>query len=322
MKNILVTGGAGFIGSNLVEDLLENGYHVRILDNYSSGSRDNLVQFRSFSNFDAFEGDIRDLHSCMQACNDMDAVIHLAALGSVPRSIAEPINSNENNISGTLNMLVAAKEKNIQRFVCASSSSVYGNKTTDLTVKPRSENDFPNPVSPYAITKYGLELYARQFYHLYGLKTIAIRFFNVFGKRQNPESQYAAVIPIFITKLLKGERPTIYGDGSTSRDFTHVSNVIEGCKLALNADERAYGEVFNLACGSSITLNELYYAIQKELGSDIEPNYAEERKGDIKFSFADITKANELLGYTMKTSFESGIKKTVQWYKDQFKYNA
>ena len=237
MKNILITGGAGFIGSNLVEDLLVNGYSVRVLDNYSSGNRENLASFQSYEGFEAMEGDIRDLHCCIQACKDMDAVIHLAALGSVPRSIAEPLNSNENNINGTLNMLVAAKEQHIQRFVCASSSSVYGNKGNDELVRPRSELDFPNPVSPYAITKYGLELYARQFYHLYGLKTIAIRFFNVFGKRQNPYSQYAAVIPIFITKLLRGEQPTIFGDGSTSRDFTHVSNVISGCKLALNAGE-------------------------------------------------------------------------------------
>ncbi len=319
MKNILITGGAGFIGSNLVEDLVVNGYSVRVLDNYSSGNRENLASFQSYEGFEAMEGDIRDLHCCIQACKDMDAVIHLAALGSVPRSIAEPLNSNENNINGTLNMLVAAKEQQIQRFVCASSSSVYGNKGNDELVRPRSELDFPNPVSPYAITKYGLELYARQFYHLYGLKTIAIRFFNVFGKRQNPYSQYAAVIPIFITKLLRGEQPTIFGDGSTSRDFTHVSNVISGCKLALNAGDNAYGEVFNIACGSSITLNDLFFAIQQELGSKILPNYELERKGDIKFSYADISKAKQILNYNVVTSFENGIKDTVSWYVEQFK---
>lgn len=311
-----MTGGAGFIGSNLVEDLLDSGYEVRVLDNYSSGKRENLESLKSNASLEIIEADIRDLHSCMTACKGMHAVIHLAALGSVPRSIAEPINSNENNISGTLNMLVAAKESSILRFICASSSSVYGNKS-DEVVRPRAETDFPNPVSPYAITKYGLELYARQFYHIYGLNTITLRFFNVFGKKQNPYSQYAAVIPIFIANILKGTRPTIYGDGLTSRDFTHVSNVIKACKLSLESNETAFGEVFNIACGSSISLNDLYQAIQGELDSNITPEYAPARQGDIKFSYANIDKAKNILNYEMVTPFDEGIRQTVAWYRQQ-----
>ncbi|HRI01609.1 MAG TPA: SDR family oxidoreductase [Saprospiraceae bacterium] len=322
MNQILVTGGAGFIGSNLVEGLLNAGHHVRVLDNFSSGNRSNLSEFRDRSDFEIMEGDIRDLHCCLQAMKDMDAVIHLAALGSVPRSISEPINSNENNVSGTLNMLVAARDSKIKRFICASSSSVYGNsKSDDGLIKPRDENHFPAPVSPYAITKYALELYSRQFYHLYGIPTIALRFFNVFGKKQNPYSQYAAVIPIFIDLLLQGKQATIYGDGQTSRDFTHVDNVVHACKLCLEADEKAFGEVFNIACGDSITLNELYASLARELNSDLSPIYAPERKGDIKFSYANIEKAKNLLNYTAQLSFEEGIKKTVPWYVEQFSRN-
>ncbi|HMS29609.1 MAG TPA: NAD-dependent epimerase/dehydratase family protein [Saprospiraceae bacterium] len=317
-EKVLVTGGSGFIGSNLVEVLLDHGYNVRILDNFSSGSRDNISEFNHIPEFEIMEGDIRDLHCCLQAIKDVDSVIHLAALGSVPRSISEPINSNENNVSGTLNMLVAARDSKIRRFVCASSSSVYGN-SSQFGAQPvqKKETDFPAPVSPYAITKYALELYARQFYHLYGLPTIALRFFNVFGKKQNPFSQYAAVIPIFIHQLLRGESPTIFGDGSTSRDFTHVDNVTKACVQCLTAPREAFGQVFNVACGDSITLSQLYDAIRTELGSNIKPQYASERQGDIKFSMADIQKARDILAYNPELSFEQGIKKTVRWYVHQ-----
>lgn len=316
MAKILITGGAGFIGSNLAEAMLKEQHDVRILDNFSSGRRENIVEFQNLPNFEIMEGDIRDLHCCLQACDHIDAVFHMAALGSVPRSISEPINSNENNISGTLNMLVAAKEKKVDRFISASSSSVYGNRDA-MDLSPRKETDFPSPISPYAITKYGIELYSSQFYKLYGLKTICLRFFNVFGKKQNPDSQYAAVIPLFISKLMRHEIPSIFGDGMTSRDFTHVSNVIHACNLCLSAPENAFGEVFNAACGSSISLNTLYEAIAKELSTDVKPLYAPERKGDIKYSIADITKAEQILNYKAITSFNDGIKQTVDWFKSK-----
>lgn len=315
MSNYLVTGGAGFIGSNLVERLLDEGHHVRILDNFSTGKRENLLQFSNNNKFELLEGDIRDLHYCQTACKDIDYVLHEAALGSVPRSIAEPINSNANNVDGTLNMLVAAKDAKIKRFVCASSSSVYGNPSDISPDTPRNEDMREGPLSPYAITKFAMELYARRFYSIYGLETVVLRYFNVFGRRQNPYSQYAAVIPLFVSKLLKDESITIFGDGETSRDFSYVENVIHANLLACTASREAAGQVFNIACGQRVTLNQMYFKISQLLEKNIKPNYTNERAGDIKHSLANISKAQLVLGYFPIYQFDEGIEQTIEWYK-------
>jgi UDP-N-acetylglucosamine/UDP-N-acetylgalactosamine 4-epimerase len=315
MPNYLVTGGAGFIGSNLVERLLDEGHYVRVLDNFSTGKRENLLQFSNNHKFELLEGDIRDLHYCQTACKDIDYVLHEAALGSVPRSIAEPINSNANNVDGTLNMLVAAKDAKIKRFVCASSSSVYGNPSDISPDTPRNEDMREGPLSPYAITKFAMELYARRFYSIYGLETVVLRYFNVFGRRQNPYSQYAAVIPLFVSKLLKDEPITIFGDGETSRDFSYVENVIHANLLACMAPKEAAGQVFNIACGQRVTLNQMYFKISQLLGKGIKPNYTNERAGDIKHSLANISKAQRVLGYMPLYQFSEGIEQTIEWYK-------
>jgi UDP-N-acetylglucosamine 4-epimerase len=316
MANYLVTGGAGFIGSNIVERLLHDGHFVRVLDNFSNGKRENIYEFEKKTNFELIEGDVRDLHICQTACKDIDFVLHQAALGSVPRSIAEPINSNANNVDGTLNMLVAAKDSNVKRFVSASSSSVYGNNPNISADMPRNEEMRENPLSPYAITKFAMELYAKRFYSIYGLETIVLRYFNVFGKRQNPHSQYAAVIPIFAKKLMNNEQVTIFGDGEQSRDFSFVENVIHANLLACQAPSNAAGEVFNIACGERITLNNVYNKVAELLEKDLKPIYKEDRPGDIKHSLADISKAKTLLGYQPLYSFYEGIEKTISWYKD------
>jgi UDP-N-acetylglucosamine 4-epimerase len=316
MANYLVTGGAGFIGSNIVERLLHDGHFVRVLDNFSNGKRENIYEFEKKTNFELIEGDVRDLHICQTACKNIDFVLHQAALGSVPRSIAEPINSNANNVDGTLNMLVAAKDSNVKRFVSASSSSVYGNNPNISADMPRNEEMRENPLSPYAITKFAMELYAKRFYSIYGLETIVLRYFNVFGKRQNPHSQYAAVIPIFAKKLMNNEQVTIFGDGEQSRDFSFVENVIHANLLACQAPSNAAGEVFNIACGERITLNNVYNKVAELLEKDLKPIYKEDRPGDIKHSLADISKAKTLLGYQPLYSFYEGIEKTISWYKD------
>ncbi len=316
MSNFLVTGGAGFIGSNIVERLLNDGHYVRVLDNFSNGKRENILEFDRNPRFELVEGDVRDLHTCQTACKDIEYVLHQAALGSVPRSIAEPINSNANNVDGTLNMLFAAKDAKIRRFVSASSSSVYGNNLKISPDLPRNEEMRENPLSPYAITKFAMELYAKRFYNIYGLETIVLRYFNVFGKRQNPHSQYAAVIPIITKKLLNNETFTIFGDGSQSRDFSYVDNVIHANILACKASKSAAGEVFNIACGQRITLNEVYNTIAKILNNELKPIYANDRPGDIKHSLADISKSKELLSYEPVYNFYEGIDKTIKWYKE------
>lgn len=315
MANYLVTGGAGFIGSNIVERLLQDGHFVRVLDNFSNGKRENIYEFEKETNFELIEGDVRDLHICQTACKDIDFVLHQAALGSVPRSIAEPINSNANNVDGTLNMLVAAKDSKVKRFVSASSSSVYGNNPKISADMPRNEEMRENPLSPYAITKFAMELYAKRFYSIYGLETIVLRYFNVFGKRQNPHSQYAAVIPIFAKKLMNNEQVTIFGDGEQSRDFSFVENVIHANLLACQASSNAAGKVFNIACGERITLNNVYNKVAELLKKDLKPIYTGDRPGDIKHSLADISKAKTLLGYQPIYSFYEGIEKTILWYK-------
>jgi len=310
MARYLVTGGAGFIGSHIVEELLKRGEKVRIIDNLSTGKIDNIKDFLSEVEF--LEGDLRDINKVREAVEGVDYVLHQAAIPSVPRSIIDPISSNSANVDGTLNLLFAAKEAGVKRVVIASSSSVYG----DSQILPKSEEFTPNPISPYAVTKLVKELYARVFYQIYGLETVSLRYFNVFGPRQDPTSQYAAVIPRFITKMLKGESPVIFGDGEQSRDFTYVKNVVEANILASISDKVGHGEVINIACGESITLNQLVNRINEILGTNIRPIYTEPRPGDVRHSLASINRAKELLGYTVKESFLDGLKETINWYKN------
>lgn len=308
----LVTGGAGFIGSNLAEYLVNQGYYVRVLDNLATGKKENIAALLDKSNFEIIEGDIRLLDDCLKACEGIDYVLHQAALGSVPRSIKDPKTTNDVNITGTLNMLIAAREHKVKKFVYASSSSVYG----DEPHLPKIEDRVGKPLSPYAITKKVNELYARNFYELYGLPTIGLRYFNVFGRRQDPNSVYAAVIPNFVKALSEGRAPIIHGDGKQSRDFTYVDNVIEANLKACLAGPEANGEVFNIAYGGQVTVNELYNTIKELMNVAIEPIYGPERPGDIKHSNADISKAKKLLNYDPKYSFYDGIKLTIDWYKN------
>jgi len=299
----LVTGGAGFIGSNIVEELLKQGHSVRVLDNFSTGKRENLKVFNS--DIELIEGDIRSYHIVRQAVNGIEVILHQAALPSVPRSINDPITTNEVNVMGTLNLLDAAKDEGVKRIVYASSSSVYGN-SPEL---PKREDMLPNPLSPYAVSKLAGEKYCQVFSKLYGIETIILRYFNVFGPRQDPNSQYSAVIPKFIKLIADEQRPTIYGDGTQSRDFTYVANVVEGNLLAATKDVKS-GLVMNCACHGQITLNELVIKINNLLNKNIEPIYADPRPGDIKHSFADISNIKAQLNYTPSISFEDGLNKT------------
>ncbi len=308
MSEYLVTGGAGFIGSHLVESLLERGESVRVLDNLSTGKRENIEAF--LDRIDFVEGDLCDLEVCRAVVSGVRHVLHQAALASVPRSVQDPIRSNASNVTGTLNLLVAARDAGVERVVYAASSSAYG----DTPTLPKEESMPPRPLSPYAITKLVGEQYCRVFHSLYGLETVALRYFNVFGPRQDPQSQYAAVIPRFITALLKGHRPQIYGDGEQSRDFSYVENVVEANLLATTAPE-APGQVLNIACGGRMTLNELASFLKEELGSEVEFEYGEPRPGDVKHSWADITRARAVLGYEPKVSPAEGLRRTVAWYQ-------
>lgn len=308
----LVTGCAGFIGSNLTEYLLSLGYKVKGLDNFSTGNKKNIKDFFEHENFTFIEGDIRDISTCNKAVENVDYVLHQAALGSVPRSIEDPLTSNEVNVSGFLNMIQASKEANVKRFVYASSSSVYG----DHPLLPKIEGVEGKVLSPYALTKLVDEHYGRLFYELYDLPTVGLRYFNVFGKKQNPHSIYAAVIPIFMKKLLNNEQPTINGDGSFSRDFTYIQNVIDGNLKACLSGVSSFGEVFNIAYGGRVTLNELYNELCDSLGVKIEPIHGQVRDGDIPHSNADISRAKELLNYDPKYSFYQGLELTIEWYKN------
>ena len=310
-STFLVTGGAGFIGSNLVEKILDLGYKVRVLDNFSTGKKRNIEEFLDNSNFELIEGDIRDLATCQQACNGIDYILHQAALCSVPRSINDPKTTNDVNITGTLNMLIAARDNKAKRFIYASSSSVYGDEPN----LPKIEDRIGKPLSPYAITKTVNELYARNFYELYKLPVISLRYFNIFGEKQDCDSVYAAVIPIFIKKLLNKEAPTINGDGKQSRDFTYIENAVEANLKACLADKEALGEVFNIAYGGRVYLNDLYGEICKLLEVDIQPIYGPERPGDIKHSNADINKAKNILGYHPEYDVDRGLEKAIEWYK-------
>jgi len=309
----LVTGGAGFIGSNLCEVLLEMGYSVRCLDDLSNGKQSNVDLFASNSNYTFIKGDIRNLDTCMKSCEGVDYVLHQAAWGSVPRSIDMPLIYEEINIKGTLNMLEAARQNKAKKFVYASSSSVYGDEAS----LPKREGKEGTLLSPYALTKMVDEEYAKQYAKLYGLDTYGLRYFNVFGKRQDPYGAYAAVIPRFIKLLINGKQPTINGDGKQSRDFTYIDNVIEANLKACKASHEAAGEVFNIAYGGREYLIDLYNALCKALGKDIKPIYGPDRPGDIKHSNADISKAKELIGYDPSWSFERGIKAAIEWYKDK-----
>jgi len=311
----LVTGGAGFIGSNIVEYLLKFGAkHVRVLDNLSNGYRTNIKEFESESNFEFIEGDIRKFEECEHAVEDIDIVLHQAALGSVPRSIDDPILSNSVNVSGFLNMLVACKNsKTVKRFVYAASSSTYGDSPT----LPKVENNIGKPLSPYAVTKYVNELYADVFAKTYGLEVIGLRYFNVFGPKQSPEGAYAAVIPLFMQALKDQSSPTMNGDGEQTRDFTFVENAVQANIKASFADEKATNEVYNVACGDRISLNLLWSALEKASGSSLKAIYGPPRQGDVKDSLADINKAKELMGYEPKFNVEEGLK--ITW--DNFNKN-
>ena len=308
----LVTGGAGFIGSNLVEAILKLGCKVRVLDNFSTGKRENIIEFFDNENFELIEGDIRNLEDCKKACEGVDYVLHQAAWGSVPRSLEFPVLYNEINVTGHLNMMQAARENNIKKFVYASSSSVYG----DSPILPKKEKKIGRVLSPYALTKKLNEEYADLYFRIYGLKTIGLRYFNVFGKKQDPNGFYAAVIPKFVRQLLNNEAPQINGDGETSRDFTYVENVIQANLKACLARDEASGEVFNVAYGGRETLNNLFDKLSKLLNKSIKAVYANERAGDIKHSNADISKAKELLNYNPEYSMDRGLELTIEWYKE------
>ena len=308
----LVTGGAGFIGSNLVEAILKLGYKVRVLDNFSTGKMENIVEFLDNENFELIEGDIRNLEDCQKACKGVDYVLHQAAWGSVPRSLEFPVLYNEINVKGHLNMMQVARENNIKKFVYASSSSVYG----DSPILPKKEEEIGKVLSPYALTKKLNEEYADLYFRIYGLKTIGLRYFNVFGKKQDPNGFYAAVIPKFVKQLLNNEAPQINGDGETSRDFTYVENVIQANLKACLASDEASGEAFNIAYGGRETLNNLFDKLSKLLNKNIKAKYANERAGDIKHSNADISKAKELLDYNPEYSMDEGLELTIEWYKN------
>jgi UDP-glucose 4-epimerase len=305
----LVTGGAGFIGSNLVKKLLEMGEDVRILDNFATGKRENVLPYINNPHLTVIEGDLRSFHIVRTAVKGVDYILHQGALPSVPRSINDPITTNDVNILGTLNILEAAKEFGVKRVVCASSSSIYGNSET----LPKVETMPVNPMSPYALTKYAQERYCQIYYNLYGLETVALRYFNVFGPNQDPTSQYSAVIPKFIKLMSEDKEPVIYGDGTQSRDFTYIDNVVYANILACNA-EKAAGEVINIACGESYTLLELVKMINEILGKNIKTRFAPERPGDVKHSLANIDKAKELLDFKVKMNFIKGIQHSMEYF--------
>jgi UDP-N-acetylglucosamine/UDP-N-acetylgalactosamine 4-epimerase len=316
-KTILVTGGAGFIGSNLCEALLKKGNKVVCLDNFATGKRENLEQLLKDSNFTLIDGDIREFEDCLKATKDVDYVLHQAALGSVPRSIKDPITTNDVNVSGFINMLVASRDNRVKRFVFAASSSTYG----DSESMPKVEDIIGKPLSPYAITKYVNELYADIFSKTYGLETIGLRYFNVFGRKQDPNGTYAAVIPKFVSQLMKGESPVINGDGNYSRDFTYIDNIIQANLLSLvTTNEKAINTVYNVAYGDRNTLNDLMFYLKEYLSEfdsgvkGVKVLYGPNRPGDIPHSHASVEKAKKLLNYNPQFSLQKGLKEAVKWY--------
>ncbi|WP_310993775.1 SDR family oxidoreductase [Aequorivita marina] len=316
-KRVLVTGGAGFIGSNLCEALLSIEANVTCLDNFATGHKHNIAPFLSRENFVLIEGDIRDLETCQEACLNQDFVLHQAALGSVPRSINDPITSNDVNVGGFLNMLVAARDKGVKRFIYAASSSTYG----DSEALPKVEDKIGKPLSPYAITKYVNELYAEIFNTTYNLDTVGLRYFNVFGRRQDPNGAYAAVIPLFVKQFMKHKSPVINGDGTYSRDFTYIDNVVQMNLLSLTTEnEAALNQVYNTAVGDRTTLLELTELLKKHLGNfdnkikDVAIEHGPNRKGDIPHSLASVEKAKSLLGYKPTHAIDAGLGEAVKWY--------
>ncbi|MCI0453072.1 MAG: SDR family oxidoreductase [Candidatus Latescibacteria bacterium] len=309
MTTYLVTGGAGFIGSNIVDELLRRGARVRVLDNFSTGRAENLRD--AMNRIEMIEGDVRDEAAVDRAVGGVDFVLHQAALASVPRSIADPVSNNQVNVQGTLNVLVAAQKHRVKRVVYASSSSVYG----DSEELPKVETMTPNPKSPYAVAKLAAEHYCRVFADLHGMTTVSLRYFNVFGPRQDPTSQYSAVIPIFVRCLLQGQAPTIFGDGEQSRDLTFIENVVRANLLACDADVTG-GRVYNIACGERYTINQVFQALEKRICSGLAPRYEAPRAGDVKHSMADIARIRRDLGFEPTIGFEAGIDATVRWYQE------
>jgi UDP-N-acetylglucosamine/UDP-N-acetyl-alpha-D-glucosaminouronate 4-epimerase len=315
MAKYLITGVAGFIGSALAHRLLADGHFVRGVDNLITGKKENLA---GLSKIDFRQVDILDSAAMADASHDIDFILHEAALGSVPRSVADPATTNSNNVEGTLTVLNAARAeaertKKKVRVIFAASSSAYG----DTPTLPKSENMFPNPMSPYAVTKLAGEFYMQTFWRVYGLETVSLRYFNIFGPRQDADSQYSAVMAKFITAMLRGERPTIFGDGTQSRDFTYIDNAVSANLLACAVHaEKVCGKTFNIACGGQATLNQMVDALNRLMGTKIEPDYAGERAGDIKHSFADISLAQKSFGYKPLVGFEDGLKKTIAWYSE------
>jgi UDP-glucose 4-epimerase len=310
MSVYLITGIGGFIGSSLARELLQRGEQVRGVDNFSTGKRENLADIQK--QIDFREADILDFEAMKSACAGADYVLHQAAIPSVPKSVLDPIASNRANVDGTVNVLVAARDAKVKRVIYAASSSAYG----DTPTLPKQERMAPDPISPYAVAKLASEHYMISFYRCYGLETVALRYFNVFGPRQDPSSPYSGVLAKFITHMLNGQQPTIFGDGEQSRDFTYIDNVVEGNLLACKAPAaQVAGKMFNLATGRRVTLNETFKALQKLTSYSGSPIYAAERGGDIKHSLADISLAETNLGYKPKVSFEEGLQKTVDWYR-------
>src|SRR3989344_1129894 len=310
MEKYLVTGGAGFIGSNIAKRILAQGDFARVLDDFSSGRKENIAEFLANPNFELMEGDLTNLEVARNAVKDMDFVFHQAAIPSVQRSVEDPIKTNNANINGTLNILVASRDAKIKKLVYAASSSAYGENPQ----LPKKEDMAPMPISPYALQKYVGERYCQIFWRIYGLPTICLRYFNVFGPHQDPSSQYSAVIPKFITALLKKEKPVVYGTGEQSRDFTFIDNVVDINLLAAQS-EKGFGEVFNVGCGDQISLNQILKMLNEILGVDIEAEYKEGRLGDVPHSRADISKSKEILGYEPKVNFKNGLIKAIDWYK-------
>jgi len=311
MATYLITGIAGFIGSSLAYRLVQQGAQVRGIDNFSTGRPENLAQI--LSRIDFREADLVDLEAIKGACQGVDYVLHQAAIPSVPKSIRDPLGSNRANVDGTVNLLVAARDAKVKRVVYAASSSAYG----DTSALPKHEAMTPNPISPYAVAKLAGEYYMQSFHRCYGLETICLRYFNIFGPRQDPSSPYSGVLAKFITQMLGGEPPTIFGDGTQSRDFTYVDNAVDANLLACNASTNAVGQVFNVATGHRFDLKETFHILKKLTGYSAEVQYAPERTGDVKHSLADISKAEKYLGYKPTVNFEQGLQQTVAWYRSQ-----
>ena len=314
MATYLITGIAGFIGSSLARAVLAQGDKVRGVDNFSTGKRNNIAEL--LDRIDVRQADLLDLEAMQLACRGVDYVLHEAAIPSVPRSVLNPLESNQANVDGTVNVLVAARDAKVKRVIYAASSSAYG----DTPTLPKREDMSPNPISPYAVAKLASEYYMASFFRCYGLETVALRYFNIFGPRQDPTSQYSGVLAKFITQMLKGEQPTIFGDGAQSRDFTYVENVVHANLLACKAPPSAVsGRVFNVATGTRIDLNEMFRVLKKLTGYPGEVKYAAERPGDVKHSLADLSRAEKHLGYKPQVNFEEGLRRTVDWYRTQGK---